>query len=94
MSNRHVKGFPVGATTYEKQKCRCDGCRAEHARKMRRMRQKGKTRLLTKVATRRRYITDKWVRENMPNVYDVLNAQAKEHVYMREGVWNASESEH
>lgn len=75
--NEHVEGKPVKYTTYTHHKCRCDGCTAALREWMRQYRKKKGGMTTADHASRRASdAAAKWVRHNLPDVWDHLMDEA------------------
>lgn len=74
--------FPISATTYQRQKCRCKGCRADAARQMAetRARKSGRTRLTQLSHQKANAAAARWVKHNQPELWRKLLKEARDEI--------------
>lgn len=74
--------FPVSAATYQRQRCRCDGCRAAAAENMAKIRanKRGRTRLNQLSQTKATAAAARWIRQNDPDLWAQILEDARTQV--------------
>lgn len=82
----HIDGAAVSYATYQRLKCRCDGCVADHSRYQREYRARRRRTgrpvaqhrgMSHKVGALARDAAAKWVRAHHPDVWAQLRAEAR-----------------
>lgn len=69
---KHLAGYPVNKSTYDRHRCRCDGCRAANAEAQRLRRQQFGTPTAARIHDRATTKAATWVRKHHPDVWQQL----------------------
>ena len=74
--------LPISASTYQRQKCRCPGCKAAASEQMARTRAKkaGRTRLTQLSHQRASTAAVRWIRQNDPELWSQMLEEARKQV--------------